>query len=67
MPTPPHHLYDECLKGKPMEGRTIIPVSHHVQMCAPGASPLDNGSVQFQGPTDDFYKSGVIHTLIQST
>ena len=53
-----------------MEGRTVILISHHVQMCAPGASyivALDNGTVQFQGSQDDFYKSGVIRTLIQST
>lgn len=53
-----------------MEGRTVILISHHVQMCAPGASyivALDNGIVLFQGSQDDFYKSGVIRTLIQST
>jgi len=53
-----------------MEGRTVILVSHHVRLCAPGASyivALDNGCVQFHGSQDDFYKSGVIRTLIQST
>ena len=41
-----HHLYFECLKGDLMRGRTVILVSHHVQLCAPGASyivALDNG------------------------
>lgn len=64
------HLYDECLKGELMEGRTVILVSHHIQMCAPGASyvvALDNGRVQFQGSRDDFYKSGVIRSLLQSS
>ena len=53
-----------------MEGRTVILVSHHVQMCAPGASyivALDNGRVQFHGSQDDFHRSGVIRTLIQSS
>jgi ABC-type enterochelin transport system ATPase subunit len=53
-----------------MEGRTVILVSHHVQMCAPGASyivALDNGRVQFHGSQDDFNRSGIIRTLIQST
>jgi len=53
-----------------MQGRTIILVSHHVQMCAPGASyivTLDNGRVQFSGSTADFYASGVIRSLVQST
>jgi len=64
------HLYNECLKGELMEGRTVILVSHHVRLCVPGASyvvALDNGRVQFHGSQDDFYKSGVIRTLIQST
>jgi ABC-type multidrug transport system ATPase subunit len=53
-----------------MEGRTVILISHHVQMCAPGARyivALDNGRVQFQGSKDDFYRSGVIRSLLQST
>ncbi|KIM46655.1 hypothetical protein M413DRAFT_440257 [Hebeloma cylindrosporum] len=65
-----HHLYHECLKGELLVGRTIILVSHHVQLCAPGASyivALDNGRVQFEGPKDAFYNSGVIASLIQST
>jgi ABC-type multidrug transport system fused ATPase/permease subunit len=52
-----------------MEGRTVILVSHHVQMCASGAGyivALDNGRVQFCGSQEDFHKSGVIRTLIQS-
>jgi len=64
-----HHLYHECLKGELMIGRTIILVSHHVQLCAPGATyvvALDNGHVQFEGSKDDFYDSGIIRTLIQT-
>ncbi|KAE9407953.1 ATP-binding cassette transporter [Gymnopus androsaceus JB14] len=65
-----HHLYHECLKGELMKGRTIILVSHHVQLCAPGASyivALDNGRVSFQGAQEAFRSSGVIRTLVQST
>ena len=64
-----HHLYHECLKGELMQGRTVILVSHHVQLCAPGASyitALDNGRVLFEGSKDNFYSSGVIKTLVQS-
>lgn len=53
-----------------MVGRTIILVSHHVQLCAAGASyivALDNGRVQFEGSKDAFYNSGAITSLIQST
>jgi ABC-type glutathione transport system ATPase component len=65
-----HHLYHECLKGELMQGRTVILVSHHVQLCAPGASyitTLDNGRVLFEGSKEDFYSSGVMKTLVQST
>ncbi|TFY65276.1 hypothetical protein EVJ58_g2068 [Rhodofomes roseus] len=64
-----HHLYNECLKGDLMRGRTVILVSHHVQLCAPGASyivALDNGRVAFQGDRDTFRSSGVLNTLVQS-
>jgi hypothetical protein len=53
-----------------LAGRTIILVSHHVQLCAAGASyivALDNGRVQFEGSKDAFYDSGAIASLIQST
>ncbi|KAF5378754.1 hypothetical protein D9615_006977 [Tricholomella constricta] len=65
-----HHLYHECLKGDLMQGRTVILVSHHVQLCAPGASyivALDNGRVTFEGNRDSFQSSGVIRTLVQTT
>jgi len=53
-----------------MRGRTIILVSHHVQLCAPGASyiaALDNGRVVFEGSKEAFYGSGILNTLIHST
>lgn len=52
-----------------MEGRTVILVSHHVQMCAPGASyivTLNNGRVEFQGSQEDFHRCGIMNSLIQS-
>ncbi|KAI0761279.1 multidrug resistance-associated ABC transporter [Trametes elegans] len=64
-----HHLYHECLKGDLMRGRTLILVSHHVQLCAPGAKyivALDNGHVQFSGDYENFRTSGVLNTLVQS-
>jgi hypothetical protein len=53
-----------------MQGRTVILVSHHVQLCAPGAGyvvALDNGRVQFQGSRDEFQGSGIMSGLVQST
>jgi ABC-type glutathione transport system ATPase component len=53
-----------------MRGRTVILVSHHVALCAPGADyivALENGSVQFQGESDAFMRSSVLTSLVQST
>jgi ABC-type multidrug transport system ATPase subunit len=64
-----HHLYTECLKGELMRGRTVILVSHHVQLCAPGAAyvvALDNGRIQFSGSGENFAGSEVMQTLVQS-
>ncbi|RXW18905.1 hypothetical protein EST38_g6949 [Candolleomyces aberdarensis] len=65
-----HHLYHQCLKGDLMKGRTIILVSHHVQLCAGGASyivALDNGRVLFEGGRDAFQASGIIRKLGQTS
>ena len=32
-----HHLFEKCIKGNLMQGRTVVLVSHHVQLCAPDA------------------------------
>lgn len=64
-----HHLYNECLKGELVRGRTVVLVSHHVQLCAPGASyvvALDNGRVAFQGDRDPFIASPVMATLVHA-
>ncbi|KAH8986254.1 ATP-binding cassette transporter [Lactarius hatsudake] len=64
-----HHLYFECLKGALMHGRTVILVSHHVQLCAPGASyivALENGRVLYDGDRQGFQLSGVIDNLAKS-
>ncbi|KAJ7485719.1 multidrug resistance-associated ABC transporter [Mycena latifolia] len=63
-----NHLYHECLKGPLLTGRTVILVSHHVQLCASGAAyvvALDNGRVQFQGDTTAFSTSGIFGSLVQ--
>lgn len=63
------HIYKKCLQGELMRGRTIILVSHHVQLCAQGAKyivALDNGRVQFEGDQKAFYASGVLAGLQQS-
>ncbi|KAI0720942.1 ATP-binding cassette transporter [Cerioporus squamosus] len=62
-----HHLYNNCLKGDLMRGRTVILVSHHVQLCAPGAKyivSLDNGRVQYSGDYSGFKSSDLSETLV---
>jgi hypothetical protein len=52
-----------------MHGRTLILVSHHVQLCADGAAhivALDNGKVQFQGGPVEFRGSAVFQSLLQT-
>jgi ABC-type enterochelin transport system ATPase subunit len=52
-----------------MRNPTVILVSHHVQLCAPGAAyivALDNGRVHFEGTRDEFYASGVLNGFAQS-
>ncbi|KAG8745725.1 hypothetical protein FRC10_007205 [Ceratobasidium sp. 414] len=64
------HLFEKCLLGPLMKGRTIVLVSHHVQLVAPGASyvvALDNGRVLFAGPQTDFIGSDVMKGISHST
>ncbi|KAF5314753.1 hypothetical protein D9611_007066 [Ephemerocybe angulata] len=64
------HLYHQCLKGDLMNGRTVVLVSHHVQLCAGGAGyivALDNGRVLFEGSREAFHSSGIIRSLGQTS
>ena len=63
------HLYTRCLQGELAHGRTVILVSHHVQLCARGASyvvALDNGRLQFAGNRNEFLNSDIIKSLVQT-
>jgi ABC-type multidrug transport system ATPase subunit len=63
------HLYTQCLKGELALGRTVILVSHHVQLCARGASyvvALDNGRLEFAGNRNEFLNSDIIKSLVQT-
>ncbi|KIY63292.1 multidrug resistance-associated ABC transporter [Cylindrobasidium torrendii FP15055 ss-10] len=64
-----HHLYHRCLKGELMFERTIILVSHHVQLCVSGAQyvvALDNGVLKFAGDREAFMASEIKHVLLQT-
>lgn len=32
-----HHIFENALKGPLLRGRTVVLVSHHVQLCVPGS------------------------------
>lgn len=61
-----HHIYDKCLKGPLMRGRTVILVSHHVGLTLPGANyivALDNGTLEYAGDREGFLVSGILKEL----
>ncbi|TFK32340.1 multidrug resistance-associated ABC transporter [Crucibulum laeve] len=61
------HLYHQCIKGELLTGRTIILISHNVQLCGPGAGyivALDHGRVSFSGSWTDFEGSPIMHSII---
>ncbi|EIW78632.1 multidrug resistance-associated ABC transporter [Coniophora puteana RWD-64-598 SS2] len=61
-----HHLYHECIKGDLMRGRTVVLVSHHVQLCSSGAAyvvALDNGRVAFAGDRQAFLGTSLLGDL----
>nr|GAT54702.1 multidrug resistance-associated ABC transporter protein [Mycena chlorophos] len=61
------HIHAQCLDGPLLRGRTVILVSHHVQLCAAYIVALDNGRVQFQGTADAFKGSTMYGTLVQTS
>jgi hypothetical protein len=64
-----HHIYHTCLKGDIMRGRTVILVSHHIQLCVDYAAyvvALDRGTVKFQGAATDFRRSDIFRSLLQT-
>ncbi|KAI9496002.1 hypothetical protein BDB00DRAFT_811355 [Zychaea mexicana] len=57
------HLYEHCLTGELMHGRTIILVTHHVGLCLKSASyivALKDGKVAGAGDPQSMLKSGVL-------
>ncbi|KAK0561968.1 Transporter of the ATP-binding cassette (ABC) [Tilletia horrida] len=56
------HLYTHCLKGKLMQGRTAILVTHAISLCLPGAAfavALQDGRVAAAGKPADVLAAGV--------
>ncbi|KAG8756217.1 hypothetical protein FRC12_010638 [Ceratobasidium sp. 428] len=63
------HLFEKCLRGPLARDRTIVLVSHQVQLILPGASyvvALDNGRVLFSGPQTQFADTSVAQSITYS-
>lgn len=57
------HLYEHCITGDLMRGRTIVLVTHHVGLCIKGASyvvALKDGRVAGAGDPQAVMRSGVL-------
>ncbi|KAH3670504.1 hypothetical protein OGAPHI_001019, partial [Ogataea philodendri] len=57
------HIYDNCINGELMKGRTCLLVSHNVALTIKEADHvvvLDNGRVKAQGSVDKLIEDGVL-------
>ncbi|CAO3623722.1 unnamed protein product [Cunninghamella echinulata] len=62
------HLYENCLTGPLMKGRTRILVTHHIQMCIQKCSfilHLDNGKITVSGNPFELRQSNTLNSLIE--
>jgi ABC-type multidrug transport system fused ATPase/permease subunit len=54
-------IFDNCIRGPLMQGRTCLLVTHNLALCVPQSRYvvlLDNGKVELQGPTEKIMASG---------
>ncbi|WVQ85985.1 hypothetical protein IAT38_008153 [Cryptococcus sp. DSM 104549] len=61
------HLTDKCLNGPILEGRTVILVSHHVELLLPSSDYLIrilDGRIDAQGTPDELRESGELDGLV---
>lgn len=52
------HIYEKCLMGSLMKGRTRILVTHHVRLCLPGANfviKVDHGRIVLQRKVSEVF------------
>ncbi|OCF31742.1 ATP-binding cassette transporter [Kwoniella heveanensis BCC8398] len=61
------HLTDKCLNGPILKGRTVILVSHHVELLLPSSDYLVrilDGRIDAQGTPDELRKTGELDGLV---
>ncbi|CDH48321.1 atp-dependent bile acid permease [Lichtheimia corymbifera JMRC:FSU:9682] len=64
------HLYEHCITGNLMKGRTVILVTHHVALCLDGASyvvAMKDGQVLGAGDPSTVLKSGALGEELANT
>ncbi|KAL8926765.1 MAG: hypothetical protein Q9172_001641 [Xanthocarpia lactea] len=57
------HIFEQCIRGPLMAGRTCILVTHNTALCLPAAEHvicLRNGKISAQGSPDEVIASGVL-------
>jgi ABC-type multidrug transport system fused ATPase/permease subunit len=62
------HLYEQCLMGPLMKGRTRILVTHHIKLCIKGCSLLvhiGNGRVASVGSPAELREAGILAKIIE--
>ncbi|KAJ2901658.1 hypothetical protein MKZ38_001571 [Zalerion maritima] len=63
-------IFNNCIRGPLMSGRTCILVSHNMPLCVPRSHyvvVLDNGRVSAQGPSDKVIASGKLGEEVQKS
>ncbi|KAG0174280.1 hypothetical protein DFQ28_000118 [Apophysomyces sp. BC1034] len=61
------HIYEHCLTGDLLRGRTVILVTHHVRLCLPSAKfllKLANGNVAGYGSVETLKQTKELNQLI---
>ncbi len=63
-------LMDNLFQGELVKSRTVLLVSHHIQLVSPAADYivcLDNGDVKYAGDLEGFAAAGLMETLVEQT
>ncbi|KAG2206947.1 hypothetical protein INT47_008416 [Mucor saturninus] len=63
------HLYEKCLLGPLMKGRTRILITHHVKLCLKGSAyiaHIEGGRANLYGTPNELRESGKLATIIES-
>ncbi|KAK4518579.1 uncharacterized protein ATC70_008798 [Mucor velutinosus] len=63
------HLYEKCLLGPLMKGRTRVLITHHVNLCVKGSgyiAHIEGGRASLVGTPDQLRQSGQLASIFES-